>query len=347
MTLRVAARHLGQPAALPSSVLALRLGPAVQVRHKWSLGSLFGGKGAKNDKGPGIGSDLDNPEVRKRFLKASKPKTRPAADEPAGVFADELQEAEKETAQSLSRDGSGVPENAPQSFEEQLEVARREALTHEGTHIAIDPDPASRVQWQRRKVIQMVRRRGVLTPQERIKMTERELLHKSAWLPTSTKKLVMLSRQIAGKTVDDAITQMQWSKKKMAREIKWYLEQARDLAITQQGMGLGRVNGELLKQPKKIQTKDGTWMEIRDPTRMYVAQSWVGRGDWRGKHTDIKGRGRMGIIQNPKASFTVILKEERTRIREYQEREAKKLAEGPWVHLPNRKVYGQRPYYSW
>ncbi|KAG9251726.1 ribosomal protein L22/L17 [Emericellopsis atlantica] len=321
MTLRVAARHLGQPAALPSSILALRLGPAVQIRHKWSLGSLFGGgKSAKNDKGPGIGSDLDKPEVRKRFLKASKSKksSRATADEPAGVFADEL-----------------------------LEVARREALTPEGTHIATDPDPASRVQWQRRKVIQMVRRRGVLTPQERIKMTERELLHKSAWLPTSTKKLVMLSRQIAGKTVDDAITQMQWSKKKMAREIKWYLEQARDLAITQQGMGLGRVNGELLKQPKKIQTKDGSWMEIRDPTRMYVAQSWVGRGEWRGKHTDIKGRGRMGIIQNPKASFTIVLKEERTRIREYQEREAKKLAEGPWVHLPNRKVYGQRPYYSW
>jgi ribosomal protein L22 len=267
---------------------------------------LFGGgKSKKHAEGQGIGSELDNPETRKKFLKAStsKKSTSAAADEPAGIFADELSQVEKETA--LRKGDSASREQAAESIDAQLEVQTRESLTPENTHMATDPDPASRIRWQRRKVIQMVRRRGVLTPQERIKMTERELWHRSDWLPTSTKKLVMLARQIAGKTVDDAITQMQWSKKKMAREMKWYLEEARDMAITQQGMGLGRVNGELLKQPKKIQTKDGNWIEIRDPTRMYVAQSWVNRGAWRGKKIDIKGRGRMGIIQHPKTSKNI------------------------------------------
>jgi hypothetical protein len=43
----------------------------------------------------------------------------------------------------------------------------------------------------------------------------------------------------------------------------------------------------------------------------------------------------------------VLLKEERTRIREYEEREAKQVNKGPWVHLPDRSIHGQRPYYSW
>lgn len=46
-------------------------------------------------------------------------------------------------------------------------------------------------------------------------------------------------------------------------------------------------------------------------------------------------------------AITLILKEERTRIREHEEREAKKSAKGPWIHLPNRNIYGQRPYYTW
>ena len=118
-------------------------------------------------------------------------------------------------------------------------------------------------------------------------------------MATSVKKLMMLSRQISGKSVDDAITQMTWSKKKMSAEIRYYLEEARDLAIAQRGMGLGKVNGELYDNPQKIQTTEGKWVEVVDPSRMYIAQSWVGRGKWRGKSIDPKGRGRMGLIQHP------------------------------------------------
>ena len=112
----------------------------------------------------------------------------------------------------------------------------------------------------------------------------------------------MLSRQIAGKPVDEAILQMQWSKKKMAAEVKYYLEEARDLAIAQRGMGLGRANGEVYQKARKIQTRDGKWIEVLDPTRMYIAQSWVGRGAWRNKSIHYRGRGRMGILRHPSTS---------------------------------------------
>ncbi|KAG5920234.1 hypothetical protein E4U42_006265 [Claviceps africana] len=269
-------------------------------------------------------TELDDPRKRAAFLERNMHGS--VSD---NIFQDEIE----------------APTPAPEA--EPTSQLRPEQKTRENMAMVTDPDPRSRLRWQRKKVIQMVRRNGSITKQERIKMTERQLLHKSHFMPTSVKKLVMLSRQIAGKTVDDAITQMTWSKKKMAAEIKYYLEEARDLAIAQRGMGLGRANGETLPTPRKIQTKDGSWIEVSDPTRMYIAQSWVGRGPVRGKELDYKGRGRMGIIQHPSTSFTVLLKEEKTRIREYEEQEAKKAARGPWVHLPNRPVYGQRPYYSW
>ena len=161
------------------------------------------------------------------------------------------------------------------------------------------------MRWQRRKVIQMVRKGGHLTRDERIAMTERTMTHKSDWMPTSTKKLVMLARQVAGKNVDDAIAQMQLSKKKFAAEVKYHLEEARDLAVAERGMGLGVVNGEVPKRnakATKIKTKDGKWLEITDPTKMYVSETWVGRGQWLGKEVDYKGRGRMGVIRHPKTS---------------------------------------------
>ena len=50
---------------------------------------------------------------------------------------------------------------------------------------------------------------------------------------------------------------------------------------------------------------------------------------------------------SPNTGISVVLKEEKTRIREHKEREAKKLRQGPWVHLPDRPITAQRPYYSW
>lgn len=273
------------PASSPFPILTNALTPAIQVRHKWAANIFKGWRKSGNNDNPiaatadPVTSQLDDPKQREQFLEKSMYNS--VED---NIFQDEIEAAQK-----------GTQETAPGA-------AEAEAKTRETMAMIVDPDPRSRIRWQRRKVIQMVRNSGRLTKEQRVKMTERELLHRSEFLPTSVKKLVMLSRQIAGKTVDDAILQMKWSKKKMSAEIRYYLEEARDLAIAERGMGLGKVNGERLSSPRKILTKEGKWIEITDPTSMYIAQSWVGRGPWRGKKIDYKGRGRMGIIRHPATS---------------------------------------------
>lgn len=257
-----------------------------QRRHKWSI-NMFKGWGKSSSRESGdkgqdpVASELDDPKKRQQFLQRNM---RGGVED--NIFQEEIE---------APKPASDVP--VAQTAEER---------TKESLAMVVDPDARSRIRWQRKKVIQLVRRNGQLTREEKIKMTERELLHKSDFFPTSVKKLVMLARQINGKPVDEAIQQMKWSKKKFAAEVKYHLEEARDLAIVQRGMGLGKVNGDILDKPRKVRTKEGQWMEIADPTRLYVAQSWVGRGPWRGKELDYKGRGRMGIIQHPSTSKTFL-----------------------------------------
>ncbi|EGX96111.1 mitochondrial large ribosomal subunit [Cordyceps militaris CM01] len=315
MSLRLASRRLLSP------------GTIVQKRRKWNLFKNWGKKSEKDDALAGL--DLDDPKTRQQFLDRNM-----NGKIENNIFQDEIETAVAKDANKAKESARKRPENVEQK-------------TRENMAMVVDPDPLGRMRWQRRKVMQMVRKNGRMTKEQKIRTTERQLLHKSPFMATSVKKLMMLSRQISGKSVDDAITQMTWSKKKMSAEIRYYLEEARDLAIAQRGMGLGKVNGELYDNPQKIQTTEGKWVEVVDPSRMYIAQSWVGRGKWRGKSIDPKGRGRMGLIQHPATSLTILLKEDRTRVREHEEREAKKAAKGPWIHLPNRSVHGQRPYYSW
>lgn len=167
-----------------------------------------------------------------------------------------------------------------------------------------DPDPQSRQRWERKMVIRMVRRNGAETRSEIIRRTEREMRYRSPYLATSVKKLVHLARQITDRPLEDALIQMQYSKKKMAREVRHHLELARDKAIVEHGMGLARANGEApLEQPKKIKSKDGSWLVISDPSRIYIAQAWVGRGPWRGSRLVHLGRGRKGTHQKPSTSM--------------------------------------------
>lgn len=177
---------------------------------------------------------------------------------------------------------------------------------------ALDPDPRSRVRWERKMVVRHVGRlldpKGKETREERLARTERTLLHKSMPIPTSTKKLVHLARQISGKSLEDALVQMRFSKKKMAKEVLWHLEEARDMAVVERGMGLGRVqkqkevdSEDVSASPNaiKIQTKDGRWLEITDPSRMYVDQAWVGKGIWRSAVTEYRARGRRNTRWSP------------------------------------------------
>ncbi|KAJ4287523.1 39S ribosomal protein L22, mitochondrial [Collariella sp. IMI 366227] len=275
------------------------------------------------------------------------------------IFEDETRAAVDETNATIAAGPAAGPT-----------MSSGASLVREHMARAVDPDPRSRVRWERKMVMRQVQR-GT-NPYSRepraavIARTERQLTSKSPWLATSTKKLVKLAHQIQGKSVADALTQMRFSKKKMAKEVKYQLEIARDLAVAERGMGMGAVakkeaaaaeataegaeaettaaaNNDVIK----IQDKDGKWVKIADPTRMYIAEAWVNRGPWREKYPDYRARGRTYIKQRPTTSISIVLKEEKTRIREHEERKAKKLRQGPWIHLPDRPVTAQRQYYSW
>lgn len=174
----------------------------------------------------------------------------------------------------------------------------------------VDPDPKSRRRWQRKLVIRNVTRsldvRGKETREERIKRTERVAISRSMWLPTSTKKLVHLARQVSGKSLEEARIQMKFSKKKFAKEVLYELNAARDIAVVERGMGLGKFNGEFVPgetESKKVRdVRHGKWVEIDDPTRLYVHEAWVNRGPWRGRKESYRARGRTDIVQMPQAS---------------------------------------------
>jgi ribosomal protein L22 len=241
----------------------------------------------------------------------------------------------------------------------------------------LDPDPNARERWERKKIIQSITKGGRLTKPEFLLQTEREHMAKSEMMKTSTKKLGMLARQIQGKTLDEAIVQMRFSKKLVAQDVKAHLEAARDEAVVMRGMGLGLVGvkaeasaasenlnaaskdisgsqpAKLVVSPSSpldIQLKDGRRHTVTDTSNIFIEQAWVGRGTY-GKLPDYRARGRTYIMHTPWTSLSIVLKEEVTRVRQWQEREDKRLKqrkEKVWVPLPDRPVQGIRgQYYSW
>ncbi|KAI1734141.1 ribosomal protein L22/L17 [Xylaria scruposa] len=306
---------------------------------------------------------LPRTQRRNAWLDAFKwPGKKTSTSEASSPFAKAVTKLEKERQLNdrltNRTQGSTIFDEDIKSAEEQQQPDKKPtpgpakpSITYsrmkEHMEMALNPDPRWKVRYQRKKIMQMVRANGKLSRQEQLKLTEKEVTSKSDALPTSIKKLGALSRQIAGKTVDDAITQMRFSKKKAAREVLYQLEEARAEAVASRGMGLGATNGELLPKKRMILTKDGDKLEVDDPTRLYVDQSWVTKGQVRGIRIQYHARGRMSFMKRPTSRINLVLKEEKTRIRLHDERVAKEAKKAPWVHLPNRPVTAQRQYYSW
>ena len=138
------------------------------------------------------------------------------------------------------------------------------------------------------------------------------------------KKLNPLAKQISGKTVEDAIVQMRFSKKKAAQMVSKHLEAARDRAVVERGMGLGKVRARQEKEdeegceladedaeddkprspteaPLKIQLKDGKQHKVADRTGMYIAQAWVGKGPYT-KAGNPRAFGRVDVLRLPLTS---------------------------------------------
>jgi ribosomal protein L22 len=174
-----------------------------------------------------------------------------------------------------------------------------------------DPNPSARERWQRKMVIRSIHKRGRLTKAQVLARTEREHLHKSEFFPTSVKKLMLVARQIAGKNVDDALIQLRFSKKKIAKDVMKHLEYARDNAIVSKGMGLGGVssssvddkNTELTKVEEKtvdLVEKNGKVRKVK-PTSIYIDQAWVGRGEYFNMLLP-RARGRADVLRRPHTS---------------------------------------------
>ncbi|KAG9048282.1 hypothetical protein FS837_000345 [Tulasnella sp. UAMH 9824] len=116
------------------------------------------------------------------------------------------------------------------------------------------------------------------------KKAHSEHRYRTASFKISPRKLNLLSRQVAGKPIDQAILQMQFSDKRAAGRIKSMLCTARDHAE--------------LKGIRK--------------ERMIVSESWVNKVDALPR-VDIKGRSRTGIKHHRYSRMHVVLKEGPTR----------------------------------
>lgn len=253
---------------------------------------------------------------------------------------------------------------APEGEQGDIAVEPIEQRNRANMDKALNPYPNRRARWQRKMVIRSIHRRGRLTKQEEIMRTERESLVKSHWFKTSVKKLNPLARQISGKNIDDAILQMRFSKKKAATDVKAHLEHAKNEAIVVHGMGLkgsqareesvsdsssAETTKNASEKPTVIKLKSGSRKTITDPKSIYISQAWVNRGPY-GVDYDHRAYGKINKLRPPYTGLSLVLKEEKTRIREWQDREAKALRQRKsklWVHLPDRKISAQRQYYSW
>ncbi|RVX75343.1 hypothetical protein B0A52_00696 [Exophiala mesophila] len=257
---------------------------------------------------------------------------------------------------------SATPSATPSPAKKALEVGL-EGRNQQNMAFALDPRPKARRLWQRKMIIRHIRRRGRPTKEMEIARTEKTHLSKSHFFKTSMKKLAPLARQIAGKSLDEAILQMRFSGKKVAKDVKEHLLQARYEAITSRGMGLSPTSSEeidrrLTKDPSQTPPlahetpiKSHKFGHAPDPSTIYISEAWINRGSY-GQEPEFRARGRTNMLRPPYTGISVVLKEEKTRIRQKAEKEAKALrkrlsGKTLWVQLPDRKVTAQRQHLLW
>lgn len=289
-------------------------------------------------------SDTPKPTITRR---ANAPPKREGSLSADSIFAED--EATPKLVASGRTPGRRPTAEQPVEAEEEEQDVSLETRNRENMQAVLDPRPQARTRWERKMVVREIRRRGRLSKTEQVMRTERESLSKSHWFKTSIKKLGPLARQIAGKNIDEAILQMRFSKKKAAKDILEHLEHAKNVAVVRSGMGLGAAAGQEAKKPISIVSKTGERKTITDPSSIYISQAWVNRGPY-GVDYDHRARGQINLLRPPYTSLSVLLKEEHTRIREWQDRETtaqRKRKTHLWTQLPDRKVSAQNQYYSW
>ncbi|KAI9698320.1 MAG: 54S ribosomal protein L22, mitochondrial [Bogoriella megaspora] len=344
MPVRLSTRQLAEPAATlksissPPSVISttLCLRPHPNLVSRRSIKSTASNYQQGNEAAPRASA---NPYLEAYLKKKPSIQRADRAPQRGGLAPSSIFERRKPREESPQEEESKSTMPA-ETTEKSKPIRDRNAMA-----AVLDPEPERRARWTRRKVIQLIRTRGRISRAAMLKRTERESLAKSHLFKTSVKKLNPLARQIAGKPIEEAITQMRFSKKKVAQDVKEHLEHARNEAIVARGMGLGQVEGTK-GEPVEIQLKDGKRKLVEDRTGIYVDQAYVGRGPY-GFGLDYRARGRLHRLYLPSTSLSVILKEEKTRIRQHEERVEKRRNRKLWVQLPDRPITAQTPYYCW
>ncbi|KAG8987200.1 hypothetical protein FRB94_011283 [Tulasnella sp. JGI-2019a] len=160
--------------------------------------------------------------------------------------------------------------------------------------------------------------RGAATKGGKLKKIHTEHKYSTGEFKISPRKLNDLSRQIAGKPVDVAILQMQFSDKRAAGRIKSTLCVARDHAMLK---GIPR-------------------------ERMVVSQSWVNKTKAIAR-TEIKGRSRTGIRHHRYARLHVLLKEGETRQETLLKKRAKLIKRAVSAGVVREDVPIRNPRAGW
>ena len=263
--------------------------------------------------------DISNP-ILEKYLKAEKArqkqevrgeKRRPEISKgalgPKNIFSEVLPVAEPEKVETLSElqrmeEGQYGDDGALKMIEERRALLAQERPEVEFTarerrllSMKLDPRPHARQRWERKAVIRSLRRRGRLTKPQVLMRTERQSTYQSPFLATSVKKLTLLMRQIAGKTVDDALVQLRMSKKKVAVDVIKGLQMARDAAIAGRGMGSGGTVAGAKGKGVEIELRDGKRKIVTDPTQIYIDQAWVGKGAYQ-ISPEYRARGRINML---------------------------------------------------
>ncbi|KAJ7890807.1 ribosomal protein L22/L17 [Mycena leptocephala] len=151
-----------------------------------------------------------------------------------------------------------------------------------------------------------------------------DAFHKESTIPfvISHRKLNKLGRQIAGKPIDYAILQMQFSNKRAGSKIKDLLLNAKQQAVQRRKM---------------------------DSPTLVVAEAWVNKRAKRSRKQVSQGRGHSGIRIKPSSSLTVVLKEGKTVEQQKAEARKRKLSRivSAAVTREDKPLRNPGPMWAW
>lgn len=116
----------------------------------------------------------------------------------------------------------------------------------------------------------------------------------------------MLARQIAGKPIDYAILQMQFSEKRASTRVMSMLATARDHASRYKRLQEGKL---VVGQSICLIIYGTSFLIVYS---MHLAEAWVTKGPRPPKRLEPRGRGHYGIRTHPHSKISVVLKEGKT-----------------------------------